>query len=150
MANLKKINDLKQSVLAKILASPSIASLLSGGAPPADSQTLLYQSVYPYLFEPEGPDSTPASFLCCDVTSPRSVNKTVLEVNVTLSIYAHFSKIQLTDGDLIDKIAEEADQLLQGIGSGSGKLEPVSYTSYSPEKNFFGKMLTYKTTILNG
>ena len=150
MANLKKLNVCKQSVLTKILASQSITSLLNGGTPPADPQTLLYLSVYPYLYAPEGPDAAPASFLCCDATSPRPVNKTVLEVNITLLIYAHTSKIKLADGNLIDKIAEEADELLQGCGIGAGKLELISSVPYSPEKNFFGKMLTYKTTILNG
>ena len=73
MANLKKLTVCKQSVLTKILASQSITSLLNGGTPPADPQTLLYQSVYPYLYAPEGPDAAPASFLCCDATSPRCV-----------------------------------------------------------------------------
>lgn len=150
MANLKKLNVLKQSVLTKILASQSITSLLNGGTPPADPQSLLYQSVYPYLYEPEGPDSPPEAFLCCDAAFPRPVNKTVLEVNITLLVYAHTNKIKLTDGDLIDRITEEADALLQDCGIGAGKLELISSSSYSPEKNFFGKMLTYKTTILNG
>lgn len=150
MANLKKLNLCKQTVLTKILASETIVTLLNGGTPPADPQSLLYESVYPYLYAPEGPDAVPQSFLCCDVTSPRSVSKTVLELNITLLIYAHKSKIELADGNLIDRLAEEADELLNGLGIGAGKLELSASVPYSPEKNFFGKMLTYRTTILNG
>jgi len=150
MANLRKLDACKQRVLTKLLASPKIFSLLSGENSSAAPESLLYRSVYPYLYAPEGPDTKEGRFLCCEVSSPRPLSKTVLEINITLLIYSHYSLIPLSDGNFIDLLSEEADELLQKSSIGTSRLELTSVVPYSPEKNFFGKMLTYQTTILNG
>lgn len=150
MANLRKLDACKQNVLTKLLASPKIFSLLSGDTSLAAPESLLYQSVYPYLYAPEGFDTQCGRFLCCEVSAPRPLSKTILEINITLLIYAHYSLIPSADGNFIDRLAEEADELLQRSSIGTTRLELTSVVPYSPEKNFFGKMLTYQTTILNG
>lgn len=146
---IKDIGSYKTTLLSVVINSDEICELLFYKKPYTedDVDNLVYSQVFPYLFVNETQTEV-LTYLCFEVDIPRIPTGTIKDMKLIVWIYSHKNRMRYSkkgySGTITDILADMVDsQLRDSDKFGIGKLELLSATYFSPNRDYYGRQLVY-------
>lgn len=143
---LDELFDYKNQLMADLLTSETIVSLLTDGATSlSDAGSLMYTQVFPYELIPDVTEHA-QTFICCEVDIENVINKTYLRPVLYVWVFTHKNLVRLTNGGGVrtDRISSEIVEILNGNRNyGLGELELYSAKRFAPITGYQGRLMKF-------
>ncbi len=148
--NLREFFDYKNQLMGDILKDEKIVSLIDENLPFSQAKSLRYKNVFPVEYVPETIQEG-LTYVCFDVDIKKVIGKTFLEPVIYVWIFAHRSKLFLSEGGVrTDELCIEICNKLNGSRYyGLGELNFDSARRFAPITDYQGKVLTFYTKDFN-
>jgi hypothetical protein len=141
---LTELSDDKELLLKTLLSDRQFVDLVSGETELAlPAKDLRYKQVFPVAWV-DSTVSEAKTFVCFDVDVFKTTSIAVKDCAIYIWVFTHKNLIFTQEGILVDRIASRVDELINGsteLGFGKVKLETV--TRWSPNADFYGRVLKY-------
>ncbi len=112
-----------------------------------DVENLIYSQIFPYLYV-DDTQTEVLSYLCVEVDIPRIPTNTVKDMKLIIWAYCHKNGMRYSKkgyiGTRADILADMVErQLRESDKFGIGKLQLMSCSYFSPNKEYYGRQLIY-------
>ena len=145
----------KETIISKLTQSQNIKDLIlsSNGVNNLPDNELLYNYIFPYLYNPEI-QSEIKTGICLDSVVSKIINSTVNEIKIIINVFSHKDGMKHSDTDISktnpDIISEKIhDMLSYSREFGIGKLSLESVDLFNLQNTYYGKTLNYKCAEFN-
>ena len=147
---LQEFFDYKNQLMADLLTNEAIVKLIDENIMLQYADRLAYTQVFPCEYVPDTAQEG-KTYICFDVDTQESVNKTYLLPTLYVWVFSHRSKLRLPEGGVrTDKLCSEICNAINGSRNyGLGELNLYSVKRFAPMTDYQGKVLTFHAKDFN-
>lgn len=150
MALLKEVKEYRKLIMKTLCSDKKIVELITDNSnSPVPNRNLMYTRIFPYAYTPDVTKEA-STYICYRVASPRVMNKTYKQMEISFYIFTHQSLMRTSDGLRPDDIGEAIEELFNGsleLGLGRVKLEGMD--DINPITDYHGIALQYLVAEYN-
>ena len=150
MALLKEVKEYRKLIMKTLCSDKKIVELITDNSnSPVPNRNLMYTRIFPYAYTPDVTKEA-STYIYYRVASPRVMNKTYKQMEISFYIFTHQSLMRTSDGLRPDDIGEAIEELFNGsleLGLGRVKLEGMD--DINPITDYHGIALQYSVAEYN-
>ena len=147
---LQEFFDYKNQLMEDLLTNSEIVRLVNDTVTLENAEALAYTQVFPCEYVPDTVEHG-TTYICFDVDSLESVNKTYLLPTLYVWVFTHKSLLRLPEGGVrTDKLCSEICNAINGSRMyGLGELNLYSVKRFAPMTDYQGKCMAFRAVDFN-